>query len=383
MFIKDQEDISKIEKRELLTNIVLQDSKFNTTEYQKNIETILMDQFPQRYNLIEQKNKLEYLFISSFYKLLSNDLLLNPIGNGDINQIGNSDYLMTSPIKYKQLWAERISDRIDQINGLQKDFPDLGIYVYQPTEINQTSLFDEANGIVGAGPEYATLFQDLKVPYDSFDINTIDDYKNYFYGSDHHWNNRGSYQGYVDIMNLMGNQKDIIEPVAENCFDDLQFYGTFSSQIGYVTPGCQFCVYKFDLPNYTIEDLDDEMKVQDTNTFFESNPQQSYDYYYTEAYNMGFGYTHIHSDNNGGNLLIIGDSYTRPIMPLFTTTYSDIYVIYPINYKLDTDEDFIYDTFIKENDIEDLIIMYTLDNYYVSDEWGPRYLEFDVHREVE
>lgn len=382
LIIKEQEDVSSIEKRELMTSESLKDSKFSTSEYQNNLETILMDQFSYRYILIEQKNKLEYYFVSSFYKLLANDLLLNPIGDGDINQIGNSDYLMTSPIEYKQEWADRISARIGQINQLQKDYPKLGIYLYRPTEINQTSLFDEANGVLGAGAEYAKLFDNLEVPYDYFKIDSIDDYQNYFYGTDHHWNNQGSYQGYVDIMKLMGNEDDILEPLDENCFDGLRFFGTFSSQIGYVTDGCPFCVYKFDLPEYTIEDLEMEMEVQDTNTFFDSNPEQSYEYYYNFAYNMGFGYTHIHTENEGGNLLIIGDSYTRPIMPMFTTTYSDIYVIYPINYKLDTDEDFIYDTFIKENQIDDLLIMYVLDNYYVSDEWGPRYKDFEVHREV-
>ena len=37
----------------------------------------------------------------------------------------------------------------------------------------------------------------LSIKYDSFSkINNYDDYKEYFYKSDHHWNHKGSYEGY-------------------------------------------------------------------------------------------------------------------------------------------------------------------------------------------
>ena len=382
LFFTEQQDISYIENRELLTNSDLINSSVTEADFQDKLDTVLMDQFPDRYSFVEQKNKVEYDFISSFYHLLDNDLLLNPIGSGYVNQIGNSQMLMTSPLLHHDEWSERISDRVSQINNLQQDYPDIDVYVYMPTQISQTDFFDEANGIDSAGAEYLQLFSGLEVPFDYFRINEFSDYPEYFYTTDHHWNNHGSYTGYVDMMNLM-DKDNILEPLDENCHDGLKFYGTYSSQSGYVTDGCDFCVYKFDLPEYTMEDLNGEKEVANTNTFFDSDIQQSKSYYYNDAYVVGDGYTHIHADNDGETLLVIGDSYAGPVLPLFTSEFSDIWLIYPTNYKALTGEDFNYDEFIRDNDVDNIMIMYTIENYYLSDEWGPRYLDFDVHREGE
>ena len=105
------------------------------------------------------------------------------------------------------------------------------------------------------------------------------------------------------------------------------------------------------------------------------------DYHYNVAYRVGDGYTHIHSENTTGNsILIIGDSYAGPVLPLLTSVFEDIWLIYPTNYKALTGSDFNYDEFLENHDVSHLLIMYTIENYYLSDEWGDRYKDFDVIR---
>jgi len=382
VIFKKQTSISYVENREYVTNQELLASDFSSGEFQANLDSLLADQIPDRFSFVMFKNKVEYQFVNLFYHFLKNPLLLNPIGDSNINQIGNSNILMTEPLKYNEEWENRIKARIDQINDFASDYPDLNVYVYHPTQISETSFLDEANGLTSAGLYYESLFKNLKVPYDQFDLNSFDDYPNYFYYSDHHWNNRGSYKGYVDIANLMGIE-NVLKPLAENCHDGLTFSGTYSSQSGFVTEAGPFCVYQFDLPDYSMDNLDGPMEISNTNTFFNAEIKQSLDYYYNIAYKVGDGYTHLHNDSGNGKLLIIGDSYAGPILPLLINNYQDIYFVYPINYKSITKEDFIYDTFIEENDIDDLLIMYTIENYFTSDEWGPRYLDFDIKREEE
>lgn len=381
VFLSEHIDISYLENREMTTIQDVKESSFSDGSFQSALDNLLMDQWPERYTFVSLKKKTEYEFVNIFYKLLSNDMLLNPIGSGYVNQIGNSSVLTTSPLIYHEDWEQRISNRVTQINQLAKDYPDIQVGVYHPTQISEKDFFDEANGIESAGAYYESLFKELDVTYDQFDLNSFDEYTDYFYTTDHHWNHKGSYQGYRDIMTMFGFEDLILEPVDETYKNGLKFYGTYSSQTGFVTEGSPFGVYKFDLPEYTIENLDGEIEIENSNTFFDKEVLDEMDYHYNVAYRVGDGYTHIHSENTTGNsILIIGDSYAGPVLPLLTSVFDDIWLIYPTNYKALTGSDFNYDEFLENHDVSHLLIMYTIENYYLSDEWGDRYKDFDVIR---
>lgn len=384
LFLTNQQDISYFENRELATNNDLKIADLKNGNFQHNVENILVDQFPERMLFVHQKNSVDYHFTNAFYKCLSNDKLLNPIGTRGVYQIGNSNVLMNGLAEINEERKQRVLNRIDQINQLQADYPEIEIFVYKPTQIHETSFFDEANGLVSAGPEYEKLFENLNVPYDSFKINELSDYPKYFYTTDHHWNNRGSYIGYEQIVKMMfGDQERPLEILEESCKNGLPFYGTFSQQSGYVTEPSEFCVYKFNLPKYKIYDLKGEMPIENTNTFFDKDIKQinKMDYHYNTAYRVGDGLTKIVSENTDkGNILIIGDSYGGPILPLLAEHFHEITFIYPTNYHALTKKEFDYDRFIEENDVDKILFMYTLENYFWSDEWGDRYKDFDIVR---
>lgn len=383
IFFSAQEEISYVENREFATTDEIHITEFFNGNFQNTIENVLTDQFYDRYVFVKQKNKVEYLFVNSFYNLLSNEMLLNPIGSGYVNQIGNSDILTTSPLIYNETNANRIYRRIDQINKFQEDHPELSVYVYKPTQLNESSFFDEANGFLGAGPEYGRIFEEnLNVRYDKFVLSSFDEYPENFYTTDHHWNHQGSYTGYTQIANLLfENNVNILKPIDTNCKENVRFFGTYSSQSGYVTPGSKFCVYKFDLPEYQMYNLNGEMEIKNTNVFFDKDVTDTMGYFYNEAYVTGDGYTKIVTEyTDKENILIIGDSYGGPILPLLAEHFHEITFIYPTNYKALVGENFNYDNYVTENKINKVLIMYTIENYFLSDQWGDRYLDFDVYR---
>ncbi len=103
--------------------------------------------------------------------------------------------------------------------------------------------------------------------------------------------------------------------------------------------------------------------------------------HYDDAYNMGSGLVEVQSNaERQENLLIIGDSYAPAMIPLLANHYNHIYVVTPIRYLQVFNEDFTYDDFTAENNIQNVLFMYVIENYYASDEWGDRYKVFDIHR---
>lgn len=387
LFVVEQDEISWIENRDMATNQDLKLSDLKSGAFQKTLEDVLVDQFPSRYTFVTLKNKFEYLSSSAFQQGQDNELTLHPVGTDSVYQIGQSQLLTQGIMEYSETTASRIERRIEQMNQLQKDYPDIKMVVYKPTQLHETDLLAEANQIQAAGDAYSKIFKNkLELDYDEFVIDSLETYEECFYWTDHHWNHMGSYIGYTQIMKLLfGQDAEVLEPQDLSCENGLKFFGTFSSRTGYVTEGSPFCVYRFDLPEYKIYNLNGEMEVSNTNTFFDAEEHNEMDYHYNIAYKVGDGYTRIVNEANTGkeNLLIIGDSYAGPVLPLLAKDFHEITLIYPINYTSLTGSEFNYDQFLRENKVDKVLFMYTIENYFYADEWGERYLAFDVVREGE
>ena len=381
---QNQSKISVEEKREFKVNQDLIETTLLSSAFTSTFEDIITDQFNSRYFFVNLKNSINYSFIDFVLNGSKNPFILKRIGDTPIFRIGDTDYLTPFPILYDKEIEQRLINRTEQINKLANDFPELDIFVYKPTQIFETSFFDQANHIESAGSTYDQVLREhLNVPYDSFEFYTFSDFPKYQYFSDHHWNHEGINRGYQEIVELiLGNEEKILLPQEENCFNGLTFSGTYTSLSGFITPGAPFCVYRYDLPEY-IYWVNGEFRydIQDTNAYFHKDIQDDKANHYENAYNFGSGLVEVQSNaERNETLLIIGDSYSPPVVPLLAKHFNHIYVVNPIRYGQVYGFDFTYDDFIKEHSIDSILFMYVIDNYYVSDEWGDRYKSFDVHR---
>ena len=386
--IKEQDTLSTQEKRTLSTNADLKDLSLLDSKFHATVESILADQFFERYRFVKEKSELNYSFTQTIYQFVDNPFILKRIGDTAVYQIGNTPYLTAYPLVKNMDYEKRILDRIDQINQLANDYPDVHVYVYKPTQLIETSLLDQSNSMESAGEYYTSLFSlNLKVPFASLEINSFDDYLRYLYYSDHHWTHQGIYQGYLDIVKLMfGNDDNVLVPWGENCFDDLRFYGTTSVITGKITEPAPFCVYGYTMPPYTLWYENQIRDVHyDSNNFYFVGPSGREGYHYDEAYNLiQEPLTLIELDTpalNQENILIIGDSYAPAVLPLLANHFNQIFYVNPLTYESVYDEKFAYDSFIKDHSIKNVLFMYIIDNYIVSDEWGERYKSFDIVRD--
>lgn len=386
--IKDQEFISEIEKRELATNQDLADFSFFNHLDRDKIEAILADQFIFRYDFIKLKDKIQQLFTNLIYSTFDNPLILKQIGDTGLYQIGDNPYFTAYPLKYDMIYEERILNRINQINALANDYPDINFFVYKPTQLFETNLLDLSNNLESYGQYYSDLIKNnLEVPYETLKMNSLEDYLKLQYYSDHHWTHDGIYQGYKDIVQLIFNhQENILVPWGKNCFNDMRFNGTYSVISGFIEDGAPFCVYAYVMPEYTLiyEGIEMPIHYDTNNYYFYSNINPN-------AYHYGAAYELIHEPQsliqlttkveNQENILIIGDSYGPSVLPLLANHFNNIYFVNPIVYYQIYDKAFIYDDFMIENSIQNVLFMYTLDNYIVSDEFGDRYKYFDIVRD--
>lgn len=379
---KKSETISLIENRYLATVNELNKASYWDGSFQTKLEDTLADQFFYRYDLVNMKKEWDYQMTNIMLAGNQDDFILNPLGDSEVYQIGTSNYMMNQLIPYREETAMLIRKRIQEFEALQQRHPETTIYVYHPTQIHETSFFDEANDMHSGGSQYEEILtQELKLPYAAFEIDNLAMYKENFFSSDHHLNHRGSYLMYQQIISLLqGEDEVVLEPTGLNCDAGKTFYGTYSSRTGYILKPSEYCVYTFDYPNMDIYDNENQLVENhvNTNTFTQnykaSEAVEQYPYYYVESshiYEPLAKYDMHQSDKP--NLLLVGDSYSRPIIDLMASHFNITYRLNANNYYANNGlKPFDYDSFIEENKIDKVIFMYAIENYFYVDDWGNR-----------
>ena len=223
VYIKEPVLVSTQEKRNLTNFSELIDTSFLDGTFQNTLEEALADQFILRYDIVKIKNMLDVKASELFIPRSNDEYKLTKVGDTPITKVGNTYYMINGLFyNYDKNLEERFLRRASQINELAKDYPNIEMYVYKPTQAHETKIFDEANEVETFGEYYNSLLKDnLEIPYEQLEINDINDYKNYYLQSDHHWSYQGSYQGYLDIINLMfGPDEKVLSPTELKTFND-------------------------------------------------------------------------------------------------------------------------------------------------------------------
>ncbi len=206
---------------------------------------------------------------------------------------------------------------------------------------------------------YAYLKQNLTGDYkiSRLEVNNYEDYLKYFYLTDHHWNRLGSYQGYKDIVELLGVEDEILSPTKEVTIDS-NFYGSMSKNSKAIEISEPFTYYDFDIPKHL--EYINGLKGQYGNYADRSNIK--YLNYYAQIY--GSDYAEIIFDFNDAekdDLLIIGTSYTNPINRLIASHYNRTYILDPRYYKNYDGSYANLKDYIKEHHIDKVLIFVSTD----------------------
>jgi hypothetical protein len=378
--LKEQQSLSYIENRNLFTLDTLASDAFPELSFQNHLEKVLEDQILYRYEIVQLKKNINYFFSSLLIPLNSDDSILNPIGEtGTLKRVGTSNYIIKALMEYEERIEERVQRRIIQYNDISRAFPDTDFYVYYPQQAHESDIFNLSNEQESYGAQVEAFFEELlEINYKKLEYDTVEEFKSMFYASDHHWNHLGSYQAYLDIMSMFDDTVKPIEPVSVDC--SYSFHGTFSTQTGFVLAPDTFCLYDFNLENYEIIQ-DGELIAEPIGTQYfyskadEFNPNT---YFYNVAYPYSGAMRHYSSEINTQSILVVGDSYMPPILPLLSQHYGNVYALQPFVYYSNNRVRFDYYKFIAENKIDKVLFMPTIENYFFDDEYGKRFEAFDV-----
>lgn len=229
---------------------------------------------------------------------------------------------------------------------------DIDMYLYFPTRYELTKIKDNNLN------SYVDIFKDKlssKIKVANMDITSLEQYKNYFYKTDHHWNMNGALAGYYDIMDILGKVPvDNLEVVNKR---ERKFYGSMAKSV---------------LNNKTYDyilDIDKKLDYdvlvngkQASEVFKPRQIRLDRDYlyydYYVQYFNGQYGeICYDYHQDNEENLLILSDSYAWQIDYLIAASFNKTYVV-NLRYDKWKKEDLNLEEYMKERNIKKVLFLY-------------------------
>ena len=199
----------------------------------------------------------------------------------------------------------------------------------------------------------------------AFEINSFADFADRFYKTDHHWNYKGSYEAYLEVLQLLGCGEQPLAPVDTVTLSQ-SFEGSKTADMDGLFVE-DFTVYRFDYPPMTIS----------------VNGNLAADYGEAEAYlsseRTDVSYAGFYGEDNGEivfdtnntnkeNILLIGESYDNAILKLVASHYNRTYSVDLRNYRAFMGEDFHLDSYVKENDISKVLLIGSAE-YFIGEDF--------------
>ncbi len=304
-----------------------------------NIENKTVNYFPLYNNINYTLSNIENKSNTTLYNLLDRKFL--PIGtNADgeyiYKNIVDNYYILKSEYNSDEL-DKRIEKQINFYNYLSEKSE---VYIYLPNryEFNYDTELDTKNMA-----DFVDYFKSNINKNIIVDTLETDNYHEYFYKTDHHWNGYGALKGYQEIMNMLGLTPKNYEVKK---LDNIKYRGAM------VKSAADTSIFE----NFYYIDANLEYKTNITENLkprkveIKSNP--FYDYYVAYYYGMYGEVIYDYENPRKENVLILGDSYVWSIDYLIASYFNKTHVI-----NLRFLDSFDYEKYITDNKITKVIVV--------------------------
>lgn len=329
--------------------------------FQDSIENALADQIPTAQRLKKLYNTATTAFIGA---VMESIIDANPDIYIEYNgmKLFGSDQIV---FDYYDMTTRKplLDSKIANYNALFANHPELEFFVYYIEK--DTDINFETGEKIGAREHVLSSLQLPDANKAAFVTDDYPSFREHFYRTDHHWNHKGSYKGYLEVLDLLGIESAPLEPLEEVLVSD-SFSGSKAHSAGAENFTEPFHAYRFDYPEFTVtvngaaaEDYGAQDRLLDSGAGASLT--------YGEFYGGDSGEVILDSGNDSADdLLIIGESYDNALLKLLAAHHDTTYSIDLRNYETFLGKPFDFSAYVEEHDIERVLIIGNID-FYILD----------------
>ncbi len=250
-----------------------------------------------------------------------------------------------------------------EINAFAASHPDVPVYAYyieKDTDINFET--GEKPGL------YGYLAERLALPpanVSAFRIDSFEDYAGRFFRTDHHWDYRGSYQGYREVLELLDGGIPL-EPVGEVTLDRPLSGSKAIESGGKGVRTEDFTAYRFEYPPMSVTvngSAAGDYGAQEAWINGSADGELSYGSFY----GGDFGEVVFDTGSGGENLLVLGESHDNAIIKLLAANFGRTYSVDLRYYEVQTGRKFSLGEYVEANGIDKVLFIGSI-GFYTSDD---------------
>ena len=231
------------------------------------------------------------------------------------NNVDNFYYIVNN--YSKEELHDRVQEYVNYYNELASKYSDIKIGIYLPLRFELTNNINIPKNYELVNEFINGLSTDIYVR--TLDSLSVSEYLNYFYKTDHHYNDQGGYLAYNDILDMFEKNK-ITNIKYKEVYSP--YYGAYAKSV---------LSYKIQ-DDFKVMDVDNGLNVNIEDKHFkplEMNKRDNIFYdYYVGFFNGQYDEIIYNNDiDSNDNLLIIGDSYAWQIDYMLAKSFKNTYVI--------------------------------------------------------
>lgn len=335
---------------------------FLSNDFQKDLESAANDQIPFRLLLASLARWVERTEIKIMYAFLADPAVPASLDLDYLLLRGTAQVYLQPPAVWDELRRDRVDGRIENYKNLIDLFPEVNFYIFYLERMAyapynpMNPFFPQADK--GQSFEYflANKPADLKVS--SLRLSGIEEHREKFFRTDHHWNIRGAWSAYEIIYEMLSEDLPEISPMLDlqgfNPIYGLEFCGSYARRTLFP---CEPDILEYadvELPAHRTFVNGIEMDYGNKRAYLSGDfSRDRYAEHYAEFYGYVTPLVEYDYDNSSSrNLLIIGGSYTQAMQELVAAHYDKTYVVDLRDY-----ENFRLGDFIKQHDIRDVLVI--------------------------
>lgn len=357
-------DVNTYENRQANQPPAFSLGSFVSTEYQDALESALSDQvqlsefFKRHYNEVESGISFEVLT-----SIFAGDPDRSYTFNGLI--VRGGDALLYYPKSLTDKVKAAFDTRAEELNTLAAEHPELDFYVHfieKDTDIN----FDNGKKI-GHYDYFSALLDNELMSVSVNDVVDFEDYYRRFYKTDHHWNHIGSYEGYLELLPILGIEDEPISADGEFLIGSRMSgsKAAYTKSSGVWTEDMYGYYFNFPWMGVRINDWWSE-------DYGYQNVPNPINLTYGGYYGDDYGQIILNMDKpERENILIIGESYDNAILKLLASHYNKTFSVDLRYYEHYMGEEFDFDSYVEENDIDKVLFIGSV-NFFQSEDFSVR-----------
>lgn len=347
--------------------------QFLNRSLQTVIEKSASDGFPQRLSAISLSKAIDRVIINLVYGNFRDPAIPADMQSG-LYVMRDKSFIIREPSKYDESIRKIIDDRIENYKLIISEHPNIDFFLFYYEQLEFSAYHPLNQFFKDSDRGQSFLYFEKNIPpgfiFGKKLLSSYEEHTKYYYRTDHHWNIHGALLAYDGIYELLAqNYPEISLPLKHDdliTFPGIEFLGAFARKTLYPIRAEKFEVLRFELPPYKIFVNGQESAYNKSIQYLAGNYSTVP---YTNHYGEYFGepealVEYVVDNNSNRNLLIIGNSCSRPLQPMLAYHYHHTYNIDLREYK-----DFSLSKFLSNYQVDDILILAGNVVGFTNDQW--------------